>query len=62
MTRLLALTSMLAIGLAGCASTSQQQAADESSLDRMKIAAVERAAARVGVGVYWVNAPRKPSQ
>jgi hypothetical protein len=53
MTRLLA--AVLAVGLSGCATTSQQ----ESDLDRVKIAAVEKAAARVGVGVYWVNAPRK---
>ena len=59
MTRLLAVAAVLAIGLTGCASTSQQQ--DDSSLDRLKIAAVEKAAARVGVGVYWINAPRKSS-
>ena len=55
MTRLLAV--VLSFGLSGCASTSQP----ENDLDRMKIATVEKAAARVGVGVYWVNAPRKAS-
>ena len=47
------------VALSGCASTKEPAA--ENGLDRAKIAAVEQAAARVGVGVHWINAPRKSS-
>lgn len=52
---------LAAFGLAGCAplspSTASQPGAGE--IDYAKMAAVERAARRVGVTVLWINAPRK---
>lgn len=58
MKKLVAVLALFALG--GCAATKEPAA--EDGLDRAKIAAVEKAAARVGVGVHWVNAPRKSSR
>jgi hypothetical protein len=60
MTRVAVLLAAFGLGLGGCASTKEPVA--ENGLDRVKMAAVERAAARVGVGVFWVNPPQKPAR
>jgi hypothetical protein len=60
MTRIVVLLAALGFSLGGCASTKEPVA--ENGLDRVKMAAVERAAARVGVGVHWVNPPQKPAR
>jgi hypothetical protein len=54
------LLAVFGLGLGGCASAKEPVA--ENGLDRVKMAAVERAAARVGVGVFWVNPPQKPAR
>lgn len=48
--------SLLVSGLLGCASA-PPQATFETDYQRM--AAIEHAAARTGVRVYWINAPYK---
>lgn len=49
--------------LGGCATAPTPMAAIDDGIDHTKVQAVERAATRYGVKVYWVNMPqqRKPS-
>jgi uncharacterized protein YceK len=56
-----ALVLLALLGLSGCASLGQspdrQVVVYEVDYERMAI--IDRAAARVGVQVVWINAPRK---
>lgn len=54
--KLLLLALCTSLGLAGCATGSAPVGDD---IDRDKVAAVERAAQRNGVRVYWMHMPRK---
>lgn len=46
--------------LCGCAAAPPSaQTVDRDQIDTARMNAVEQAAARVGVRVYWINAPRK---
>jgi hypothetical protein len=54
---------LVSVGLlCGCASPAVEPAADRYEVDMARINAVEQAATRVGVRVYWLNAPRKASK
>ena len=56
----LVLPMMLLVG--GCATGEKGQApAGIRDVDEAKMQAVEEAAARNGIRVYWVNPPRKPA-
>ena len=54
----LALGLPLLIGLPGCASRSTVSSS-AYEVDSARVAAIERAARQAGVGVIWVNQPRK---
>jgi uncharacterized protein YceK len=55
------LAAML-IALSGCAVVPTGADAESSEFDTAKMNAVEQAATRGGVRVYWINAPRRISR
>jgi len=58
MKRHLILISAASLLAAGCSSLPSAPAAD-NGIDKEKVAAIEGAARRFGVQVYWVNYPQK---
>ena len=59
--RLLVLAAA-AMAMAGCGSMSKNEASGSAyQPNEAKMAAVEQAAARVGVRVIWVNPPQRPA-
>jgi hypothetical protein len=58
MKRVVCLSGLLA-ALVGCSSMSPQTAGPTYELDQARMALVERAALRTGVGVRWINPPTK---
>jgi len=58
----LALVLPMMLLLSACASGEKgQSTAGMRDVDEAKMQAVEEAAARNGIRVYWVNPPRKPA-
>jgi uncharacterized protein YceK len=54
--KVLALTALVLLALAGCSTVPPSTV---SEIDYAKMASIERAAAKNGVKVIWVSAPRK---
>ena len=52
--------AVLVVSLCGCATAPPSEAtADLYQIDTVRVNAIEQAATRLGVRVYWINAPRK---
>jgi outer membrane lipoprotein SlyB len=57
---LIVLSSMSLLALEGCASVNPTQTS-AFEVDKAQVAAVEGAARKMGVQVYWLNYPQKKS-
>jgi hypothetical protein len=55
----LVLCLVFGVGLAGCASSPSTVSRPGVEVDQQKMALVERAAARTGVRIYWLQPPTK---
>ncbi len=58
--RTLAVLLVSVVASWGCASAPSDP--DRYDIDMARVNAVEQAAARAGVRVYWINAPRRTSK